>query len=429
MFFYSFIDPYLIADQKIKFSDDFNEISNRDDFQPMFPTEVIPDEDAQNVNSGPQDVLIDLNLGSESDVGGIAIPMSYQNDQFFQSLNFSDASQNGITTASDFEFTPGSRVRRETSTKIPKSSQYRSDGASKTLIDDFFTAPKIDVISENHQENSKNLKSSGAHYNILAGSSDGYGKTIGEPQSSMITEKFLTNDENLNILQRTENSKQAGNKIGTSITFTQEDSKLEDRNFLPPPLTPHPKVAQKISLEKSSQENSSGSFTETSENLQNNSIRTGRSSDYSNLESENTKNDQGSDCWDPQNQSASFNQPPLTPHPKVSYSLETEQNFFTSKKRSDEKTSDFENTLSKPVNIETNRKSSNTMKSSVEFVKESTLENKGLLENSPRIAVTKMIFAEKQKIIENWVSQLSTEKEFKLLTFEAYHRWLKQNKG
>ena len=407
MFFHSFIDPNLIADQKIKFSDDFNEISNRDDFQPMFPTEMIPDVDAQNVNSGSQDVLIDLNLGPENDVGAIAIPMSNQNGQFFQSLNFSDASQNGITTASDFEFTPGSRVRRETPSKIPQSSQNRSDGASQTLIDEFFTAPKTAAISENHQENSTNLKSAGAHYNILAGSSDGYDKTIGEPQSSIITKKSLINNENLKILQTTENSKQTGNKIGTSITFTQEDSKLEDRNFLPPPLTPHPKVAQKISLEKSSQESSSGSFTKTSENLQNNSIR----------------------IQDSQNQSESFNQPPLTPHPKVSYSLETEQNFFTSKNQSDEKTSDFKNTLSKPVNIETNRKSSNTMKSSVEFVKESTLENKGLLENSPRIAVTKMIFSEKQKIIENWVSQLSTEKEFKLLTFEAYHRWLKQNKG
>ena len=429
MFFHSFIDPNLIADQKIKFSDDFNEISNRDDFQPMFPTEMIPDVDAQNVNSGSQDVLIDLNLGSENHVGAIAIPMSNQNDQFFQSLNFSDASQNGITTASDFEFKPGSRVRRQTSTKIPKSPPNRSDGASKTLIDDFFTAPKIDVISENHQENSKNLKSAGAHYNILAGSSDGYGKTIGEPQSRMITEKSFVNNENLNVLQRTENSNQAGNKIGTSITFTQEVSKLDDRNFLPSPLTPHPKVARKISLEKSSQESSSGSFTKTSENLQNNSIRIERSSDYSNFESENTKKDQRSHCRDTQNQSESFNQPPLTPHPKVSYSLETEQNFFTSKQRNDEKTSDFEISQSKPVHIETNRKSSNTIKSSVEFVEESPSENKRLLENSPRIDVTKMIFAEKQKIIENWVSQLSSEKEFKLLTFEAYHRWLKQNKG
>ena len=390
---------------------------------------MIPEIGAQNLNFGSQDVLIDLNLGAENDVGTIAIPRSNKNDQFFQSLNFSDASQNGITTASDFAFTPGSRVRRETSTKIPISPQNRSDGASSTLIDEFFTAPKIDVISENHQENSKNLKSAGAHYNILAGSSDGYGKTIGESQSSMINKKILANDEKLNILQRTENSKQAGNKIGTSITFTQEGSKLEDTNFLTPPLTPHPKVAQKISLEKSSQESSSGSFTKTSENLQNNSIRIAKSSDYSNFESENTKNDQGSYCRDPQNQSDSFNQPPLTPHPKVSYSLETEQKFLTSKEQNDEKTSDFEISQSKPVYIETTRKSSNKVKSSVELVEESTPENKPVLENSPRIAVSKMVFAEKQKIIENWVFQLSSEKDFKLLTFETFHRWLKQNKG
>ena len=383
----------------------------------MFPTEMIPDVDAQNVNFGSQDVLIDLNLGSENDVGAIAIPMSNSNDQFF-------ASQNGITTASDFEFTPGSRVRRETSTKIPIPPQNRSDGASNTLLDQFFTAPKLDAISVNHQENSKNLKSTDAHYKLLAGSSDGYGKTIAEPQSSMTNEQSLVNNENMNTLQRTENSKQAGSKIGISLNFTQEDPKLEDRNFLPPPLTPHPKVAQKIGLEKSSQEGSSSSFTKPSENLKKNSIRIERSSDYSYSESVNSKNDQ-----DSQNQSESFNQPPLTPHPKVSYSLETEQNFLTSQNRSDEKPSDFEISLTKPDSIDTNRKSSNKVKSSVEFVEESTSENKRLLEKPPITAVTKMTFAEKQKNIENWVFQLSSEKEFKLLTFEAYHRWLKHNKG